>query len=122
MAVPFNLTAMMGNAILRDVASSAAARVTTHIDANAKTNPRVGWKAGFASSSGGRGVSAASWGVFDVGEVLSPAFSISEREPSLALSEAAILRGTFKVSKQQWILTDMTELKMVCNKNQTIEC
>lgn len=45
---------MIGKAILRDVASSAAARVTIHIDKKARMKPLVGLKTGGIASRGGR--------------------------------------------------------------------
>jgi hypothetical protein len=43
---------MIGSAILKEVASIAAASVTMHIAPNAKRNPLEGWKIGFTSSIG----------------------------------------------------------------------
>lgn len=80
---------MIGRAILREVASSAAARVTMHIEPKARRKPRVGLKTGWTGSRGGRVVVSCSEG----GEVSSGEgvrvvgiFSMSEMdEPSLTL-------------------------------------
>jgi len=53
-AVPLSFSVIIGSAILREVASRAAARVTIHIDAKARRNPLDGWNKGFTSSSGVR--------------------------------------------------------------------
>jgi hypothetical protein len=52
-AVPFSFSVMMGSAILRDVASRAAARVMIHIEVNARRNPLDGLKAGATGSREG---------------------------------------------------------------------
>jgi hypothetical protein len=52
MAVPFNFSVMIGSAILKDVASRAAARVMIHIDMNARRKPLDGVNAGAAVSRG----------------------------------------------------------------------
>jgi len=54
MAVPLSFSVIIGKAILRDVASRAAARVIMHIDTKARIKPLPGLKAGFTSSNGGR--------------------------------------------------------------------
>lgn len=80
MAVPLSAVATMGRAILRDVASSAAARVTIHIEPKARRKPRVGLKTGWTASRGvsdssGGGEVSSGEGVIDVGFL-----SMSERE------------------------------------------
>lgn len=52
-ADPLSFTVMMGNAILRDVASSAAASVMMQMEANASMNPFTGLKGAWKSSNGG---------------------------------------------------------------------
>jgi hypothetical protein len=52
-AVPFSFSVMIGSAILRDVASRAAARVMIHIEVNARRNPLDGVKAGVTGSREG---------------------------------------------------------------------
>jgi hypothetical protein len=51
-AVPPSLTVMIGRAIDREVASSAAARVIMHIETKARTNLRVGLNSEVTSSRG----------------------------------------------------------------------
>jgi hypothetical protein len=46
MAVPLSFSVIMGRAILRDVASRAAADVTIQIEINAKRKPRPGLNGG----------------------------------------------------------------------------
>jgi hypothetical protein len=45
-AVPFSFSVMIGSAMLKDVASRAVARVTIHIEVNARRKPLEGVKAG----------------------------------------------------------------------------
>ena len=52
MAVPLSLSVTIGKAILREVASSAAASVTTQMDIKASTKDLPGLKTGLASSGG----------------------------------------------------------------------
>jgi hypothetical protein len=51
-AVPFSFSVMIGSAMLKYVASSAAARVITHIDVKASRKPLDGVKAGVTLSIG----------------------------------------------------------------------
>lgn len=53
MAEPFNFSVMIGSAILKDVASSAAARVMIQIDANANIKALPGLNSAWKSSNGG---------------------------------------------------------------------
>lgn len=50
MAVPLSLSVTIGNAILREVASRAAANVTMQMDMKASMKDRAGSKTGFDSS------------------------------------------------------------------------
>jgi hypothetical protein len=52
-AEPFSFAVMIGSAILKLVASRAAARVTIHIETKARRNPRVGLKGGSLAFSRG---------------------------------------------------------------------
>ncbi len=52
MAVPLSFSVMIGSAILKEVASKAAARVMMHIDVKARRKPLEGVNAGVTVSSG----------------------------------------------------------------------
>jgi hypothetical protein len=52
-AVPFNFSVMIGSAMLKEVASRAAARVMIHIEVNARRKPLDGLKAGATGSREG---------------------------------------------------------------------
>ncbi len=61
-AVPLSFSVMIGSAILREVASRAAARVIMHIEVKARRNPLEGVKAGVTGVSAGMSVDSLSPG------------------------------------------------------------
>ena len=60
MAVPFSFSVMMGSAMLKEVASRAAARVMIHIEVNASRKPLDGLKTGVTGFSEGMAVDSLS--------------------------------------------------------------
>ena len=62
MAVPLSFSVMIGSAILREVASRAAARVMIHIEVNASRKPLEGLKTGVTALRAGMSVDSLSPG------------------------------------------------------------
>ena len=87
---------MIGSAILRDVASIAAASVTMHIAPNAKRNPLEGWKTGFTSSRGAvfgnSGVGGRVPFSGECGTVEDIFSSMDEAEPDISRYSVSILK------------------------------
>jgi len=61
-AVPFSFSVMMGSAMLKEVASRAAARVMIHIEVNASRKPLDGLKTGVTGFREGMSVDSFSSG------------------------------------------------------------
>ena len=92
MAVPLSFSVIIGSAILREVASRAAARVMIHIEVNASRKPLDGLKTGVTALSSGMSVDSLSPGRFaasgDAG--ISIVFSEVRVSPTLVADMAIV--------------------------------
>jgi hypothetical protein len=89
-AVPFSFSVMIGSAILKEVASSAAASVMIHIEVNARRKPRDGLKAGVTCSREGRFAESLSPGKLELSNAgISIVFSAVRASSKLGAGMAA---------------------------------